>query len=89
DKETFAKTAKFISIKEYILHEFFGTYVVDYSIASATGLFRFDTLSWDEEALRIAGIREDQLSDIVPTTHQLRGLAPEIAARMGIHADTP
>ncbi len=89
DKETFAKTAKFISMKEYILHEFFGTYVVDYSIASATGLFRLDTLSWDEEALRIAGIREDQLSDIVPTTHQLRGLAPEIAARMGIHADTP
>ncbi|MCD8726060.1 FGGY family carbohydrate kinase, partial [Klebsiella pneumoniae] len=31
DQETFAKTAKFISIKEYILHEFFGTYVVDYS----------------------------------------------------------
>ncbi|UZD73622.1 gluconokinase [Bacillus siamensis] len=89
DKETFTKAAKFISIKEYILHEFFGTYVVDYSIASATGLFRLETLSWDEEALRIAGIREDQLSDIVPTTHQLCGLAPEIAARMGIHADTP
>ena len=63
--------------------------MVDYSIASATGLFRLETLQWDEEALRIAGIQVNQLSELVPTTHQLRGLQPEIALRMGIEEDTP
>ncbi|WP_353854182.1 gluconokinase [Bacillus sp. Bos-x628] len=85
----FQQAAKFISIKEYILYHFFGQYVVDYSIASATGLFRLKTLQWDEEALRIAGIHANQLSELVPTTHQLRGLQPEIALRMGISEDTP
>ncbi|MGE6630575.1 gluconokinase [Bacillus sp. NPDC077027] len=87
--DIFNQTAKFISIKEYILYHFFDQYVVDYSIASATGLFQLKALKWDEEALRIAGIRADQLSDIVPTTYQLRGLQPEIALRMGIQENTP
>lgn len=87
--DVFKKAAKFISIKEYILYHFFGQYVVDYSIASATGLFRLETLQWDEQALRIAGIEADQLSELVPTTYQLRGLQPEIALRMGIAEDTP
>src|SRR5690606_23006619 len=35
----FHAASKFISVKEYIFHRLFGRYVVDESIASATGLF--------------------------------------------------
>ena len=35
----------------------FGEYVVDYSIASATGMFHLENLAWDEEALKVAGVR--------------------------------
>jgi gluconokinase len=89
DAETFQKTAKFISIKEYVLFQLFERYVVDYSIASATGLFNLQALDWDQEALAIAGIHANQLSELVPTTHVLRGIKPEYAEAMGLHPDTP
>lgn len=56
EQELFAKTYKFISIKEYVVAKLFGEYVVDYSIASATGMLNLEKLDWDEEALQLAGI---------------------------------
>jgi gluconokinase len=89
DPETFSKAAKFVSLKEYVLHQLFDEYVVDYSIASATGLFNPEKLDWDEEALAIAGLKRSQLSQLVPTTHILRGLKPRYAEAMGLAIDTP
>lgn len=85
----FAKTAKFISIKEYVFYRFFKHYVVDYSIASATGLFNLNTLDWDEKALAVAGITPQQLSTPVPTTYQLQGLDPVVAGQIGLSSETP
>ena len=87
--EIFERAAKFISIKEYVLYQLFGQYLVDHSLASGTGLLDLQRLTWDEEALSLAGIRPDQLSELVPTTHALRGMAPEYAEAMGLAADTP
>ncbi|SEN69932.1 gluconokinase [Lihuaxuella thermophila] len=89
DAETFNKAAKFISIKEYILYQLFHQLVVDYSIASATGMFNLQELNWDQEVLKLLGIREDQLSAPVPTTYALTGMDREIATQIGIHPDTP
>ena len=44
DRETFERSSKFISIKEYVFFRLFGKYVVDHSIASATGLFNITNL---------------------------------------------
>ncbi|GED32032.1 gluconokinase [Brevibacillus centrosporus] len=87
--DTFRKAAKFISIKEYVIHRLFGQYVVDYSIASATGLFHLRKLDWDENALQVAGITRQQLSEPVPTTHILRGMKIRYAEEIGLDADTP
>lgn len=54
--ELFAKTYKFISIKEYGIYQLFSRYVVDDSIASATGLFNLETLNWDVDVLGILNI---------------------------------
>jgi gluconokinase len=89
EPEIFRKTAKFISIKEYVIHRLFGCYVVDYSIASATGLFHLSKLNWDEDACLLAGIRRDQLSEPVPTTHILRGIQSRYADEIGIDSATP
>lgn len=67
--ELFRRAAKFISIKEYIWWRFLGKYQVDHSIASATGLFDIRTLQWYPESLELVGIRVDQLSVPVSTTH--------------------
>lgn len=85
----FAQAALFPGIKEYIFHHFFGSYLIDESIASATGLFDIHTLRWNETALAAAGISEAQLPQPVPTNHAVRGLLPAIAQELGIPADTP
>jgi gluconokinase len=87
--DLFAASARFISIKEYVFHRLFGCYVVDHSIASATGLFNLAKRNWDTESLALAGIGVHQLSELVPTTHMLRGLPPALAAEMRLTPDTP
>lgn len=89
EPELFARTHKFISIKEYVFHKLFKRYVVDYSIASATGMFALETLSWDEEALKVAGVTPDRLSEPVPTTFRLEGMDEHWAAEMQLSVLMP
>jgi gluconokinase len=87
--ELFDKTHKFVSIKEYVLYQLYSQYVVDYSIASATGLFRLDTLDWDMDVLNLLGITRNHLSEPVPTTYMLRGMKKEWAEQMAFDPDIP
>ncbi|UFT98594.1 gluconokinase [Radiobacillus kanasensis] len=89
ESELTQKVQKWISIKEYVTYRLFHRYVVDYSIASATGLFHLKTLDWDEEALTLAQIREDQLSLPISTTSILTGMDPMYAEQIGLSVDTP
>jgi len=75
--EIFGRAAKFISIKEYIWYRLFGKYQVDYSIASATGLFDIYNFKWYAESLELAGIREEMLSEPVSVVHQESTLASD------------
>jgi len=84
-----AAAARFVGIKEYVLHRLFGRYVVDHSIASATGLLNLEKLDWDEGALDVAGVSRDRLPTLVPTTYRLEGLDKRIADELGIDAATP
>jgi gluconokinase len=87
--DVFARASKFIGIKEYVFHKFFGQYVVDHSIASAMGMFHLKNLTWDEEALSVAGISSEQLSEPVSTTFYLKGIKEDYASEMGISSETP
>lgn len=87
--DLFAQAAKFISIKEYVIYRWFKQYVVDYSIANATGLFNMRQLDWDTEALNLAGISASQLSRLVPTTHTLSPIISDAADSLGIAVSTP
>lgn len=85
--DIFNKASRFIGIKEYVFYHFFNKYVVDHSIASATGLLNMYELDWDKEALETAGVTKDRLSELVPTTAVFTDMDPELAERMGIHPD--
>jgi gluconokinase len=75
--------------KELVLAELADApYVVDLSVASGTGLYDIHARHWDPEALDIAGVRPNQLADVVPTTERLR-LKPEVAAAAQLPAGTP
>ncbi|WP_026463580.1 gluconokinase [Adhaeribacter aquaticus] len=80
---------KFISIKEYVFYKFFRKYIIDYSLASATGLFDIRNFTWYAPALAKAGISATQLSEPVSTLHAETNLNPEIAAYLGITKPIP
>ncbi|WP_185762566.1 gluconokinase [Bacillus methanolicus] len=88
-QELFLNTYKFVSIKEYVFFKLFKKYIIDYSIASATGMFNLTSLKWDKEALAVAGVAEKQLSEPVPTTYRLTGLDETYAREMNLPSDTP
>ncbi|MCE5285967.1 MAG: gluconokinase [Pelosinus sp.] len=85
----FAKTAKFIGIKEYICYRLFGKFVVDKSVATATAIYNLEKADWDEDLLQILGISRNMLSEVKPTTHIEQGMQPEIAEKLGVSANTP
>ncbi|MBD1422668.1 gluconokinase [Sphingobacterium chuzhouense] len=85
----FHKTHKFIGIKEYIFFQLFRTYVVDYSIASATGLLDIHRMHWSELALSKAGITDKQLSSLVSVDYVLTVDNEATACLWGIPIGTP
>ncbi len=62
EPKLFENAYKFISIKDYIVFRLSGEYLIDYSLASATGLFDLESLRWSEEALALVGISPERLS---------------------------
>jgi gluconokinase len=87
ERETFAATRHWAGIKELVVHRLTGTWAVDHSIASGTGLLNLRDLDWDREALAIAGIDAGVLSPLVPTTHRLELGAP--GADLGLSEGLP
>jgi gluconokinase len=87
--EPYLNAYKFVSIKEFLLARWFNQFIVDYSIASATGLFNIHTLKWDEQALEITGIKNEQLSNPVRPTTILDGINQRVSAEMNIPSSTP
>lgn len=85
----YKEAKKFVSIKEFLLYRWFGSELVDYSVASATGLFDLYTLNWNHEALNLAGITEKMLFKPVPPTTVITDLHAEIAQQMGIRQEIP
>ncbi|HEX8498435.1 MAG TPA: FGGY-family carbohydrate kinase, partial [Actinomycetales bacterium] len=77
-------------VKELVVHALTGrSDVVDLSSASASGGYDLLGRRWDDEAMAIAGVRVGQLPEVVPTTHVLPGLLPEVARATGLPVDLP
>ena len=87
-KELFARTEKFISIKEYIWYKLFREYEVDYSIASATGLFNITDLIWNDLSLDVASIDTQKLSRPVNANHKRICTDPAICRLIGVSTGT-
>jgi len=84
DQARFAATRKFLSIKTYILQQLTGEYLIDYSVASATGLLNIHTLKWEPDALKHAGITEDKLPELVPVFYSPSKLKKEYQHSLGL-----
>ena len=86
DKALFKKTYKFLSIKSYIIQQLTGEYLIDFSLASATGLFNNRHLTWDADALDFAGINAARLPELVPVFYSPKKLKKEFQQSLGLPA---
>lgn len=84
----FDSATKWIGIKEYIWYQLTGEYQVDYSIASATGLFNSETLAWDREILTYLNLLEGKLSECVDVTYSQKVISDELLKIDGINGET-
>ncbi len=73
---------RYAGIKAYLLHYLTGAWIIDYSTASATGLFDIHQHTWHPIALSIAGINTNQLPEPVAGTRAFR-ISPAAADALG------
>jgi gluconokinase len=88
DKERFKQTSKFLSIKSYIIQQLTGEYMIDYSLASATGLLNIHKVKWETEALKYAGINTTMLPELAPVFASAGKLRKAYQNSLGLPADT-
>ncbi len=79
---------KLIGIKEFIWWKLFGVYEIDFSIASATGLFDINQKKWSASALEYAGITSEKLSIPVATNYSRQFKDEKTIQELGINANT-
>lgn len=80
---------RFVSIKEYVIFRLLGQWVVDWSIASATGLFDIQQHAWDAAALRLVGIQPSNLSELVSPRQLFTSWDQAIVDWVGLPSGTP
>lgn len=80
------RAAKFVSLKELVVHRWTGEWLVDYGMASGTGLFDVRTRAWDRAALEAAGIASAKLSTLA-STFERRPLQSGMARTLGLPDD--
>ncbi|MDN6640077.1 MAG: gluconokinase [Tetragenococcus sp.] len=85
--EVYNNAAYYCGIKEYILYRLFGTWQMDVSVASCTGLYNIFDLQWDDKALAFVGISQKQLPEVVDAYEQFSGMKDEYAKITGCPQD--
>lgn len=88
DEENFAAAGKFLSIKSYVIHQLTGEYLIDYSLACATGMLNIHKIAWEDQALQFAGISKEQLPDLVPVFAGAGKLKKAYQNSLGLKSDT-
>lgn len=76
------------SMPEYLFMKLTGEFAVSKSTTSAGGFLNIHELKWDEEALKLAGIRESMLPKLVDSEYTAP-LSQEAADILGIRKGTP
>jgi gluconokinase len=83
------RAAYFVSVKDYCLYHLTGEWLSDISVASGSGLLNVHTMTWDQEALALAGIDVARLPPLASPITRLGRLKPDRAQEMGVDSNTP
>ena len=79
DRNLFAKVARAVSVKSFLIHALTGSWVEDHGMASASGMYNILDDRWDAELVRLAGLTEKHLP-VVQGRTEIIGRVTSIAA---------
>ncbi|MBP2475307.1 gluconokinase [Crossiella equi] len=82
------RPAHWCSLKDYVLLHFTGRLVTEHSYASGSGLLNIHELAWHQPSLDLAGIRAEQLPELLAPT-DLLSLREEVAEDTGLPRGLP
>jgi gluconokinase len=89
DASVIEQAARFVSLKELLIFRWTGEWLIDWGMASGTGLFDFRARAWSDAALRAAGIAASKLCELAPPSTTLRALRPAVASALDLDVSTP
>jgi xylulokinase len=84
EPEIFDKVYKILGTKDYINFKLTGEMKTDFSYASGTGIYDLKSWKYNAEFIKASAIAEDVWPEIVPSTHILGEVAPEVAEALGL-----
>jgi len=84
-----ARTAKWLSVSDYVLWHLTGEYATDYTMASRTLLLDQRKLGWSQEMLALAGLDARQLPDVLSSGTSIGTVTCQAAAVTGLRVGTP
>ena len=87
EPENFAKTAKFLSVPDYVSMKMTGIAAVDMSDAGINQLIDIRKGAYDPKLLAFAGITEDRLPKLVRSGEVIGNLTQEAAEELGLSTD--
>lgn len=80
---------RYISVKDYIIFHLTGRFLTDWSMGSSSGLMDIQKHTWNPEALAMAGITAENLSELVSTRQVIPLRNSEFLRQTGIPEGTP
>jgi len=81
----YKRTARFALVHDYLLKELgCGDFFSDWSNASLTGMFDVAMLRWCKDILKLAGIKEERLSVLVPSGKKVGTVSKKASKACGL-----
>jgi xylulokinase len=86
--QVFERIRRWLSIEDFVLWKFSGSFATDYSIASRTMLFDQSKLDWSSSLLQHTNLPADWFPPVLPSGTSLGTIQKEIAAETGLPLHT-
>lgn len=87
--ELSAKAERFVSIKDYVVHDLIGVWAADYSMASGSGMLDLAGGCWSKAALEVLEMDGGLLPGLVPGDKAMPIANAQLAKRLGLSPDVP
>lgn len=89
EPEIFSKLGKIFFEKDYLRYQLTGVYCTDYIEAQGSMLFDNNTMEWDDELCKLAGIDKSIMPKIVKPTDVIGSVTAKAAEETGLFEGTP